>query len=74
MKKNILIVGGSSGLGLDLAKHYVQEGHTVCITGRHNPELPAATYIELNMTADVGQLTSDIDNVLAHFPSVNTLI
>ena len=52
MKKNILIVGGSSGLGHDLAKHYVQEGHVVFITGRHDPELSGATFIELTIDND----------------------
>lgn len=74
MKKNILIVGGSSGLGLDLAKHYVQEGHNVCVTGRHNPGLAGSTYIELNIDADSDHLISCMDNLIESFPKVNTLI
>ncbi|MFK8075697.1 MAG: SDR family NAD(P)-dependent oxidoreductase [Granulosicoccus sp.] len=74
MKKNILIVGGSSGLGLDLAKHYIQEGHTVCVTGRHDPQLANSTYIELNMTSDSLDLIGRIDYVVQRFPAVNTLI
>lgn len=74
MKKNILIVGGSSGLGLDLAKHYIQEGHTVCVTGRHDPQLANSTYIELNITSDSLSLSDRIDDVLEQFPAVNTLI
>lgn len=74
MKKNILIVGGSSGLGFDLAKHYIGEGHNVCITGRHDPELAGATYCELNIDDNSRNLTNGIDQVLAKFPVTNTLI
>ncbi|MFK7995535.1 MAG: SDR family NAD(P)-dependent oxidoreductase [Granulosicoccus sp.] len=74
MKKNILIVGGSSGLGLDLAKHYVSEGHNVCITGRHDPDLPGSTYLKLDIGSDNRKLAKNIDQVLAAFPAVNTLI
>ena len=74
MKKNILIIGGSSGLGLDLAKHYILEGHTVCITGRHDPKLASSIYFELDITADTTKLTGNIDKLLATFPAVNTLI
>jgi short-subunit dehydrogenase len=74
MKKNILIVGGTSGLGLELAKHYVSETHTVCITGRHDPQLDGARFIRLSMSADPGQLIQQIDAALTAFTPVNTLI
>lgn len=74
MKKNILIVGGTSGLGLDLAKHYVLDGHIVCITGRHDPGLAGSTYIELDIDGDSHNLTRSIDSLLEQFPTVNTLI
>ncbi|MGQ7844591.1 SDR family NAD(P)-dependent oxidoreductase [Granulosicoccus sp. 3-233] len=74
MKKNILIVGGSSGLGLDLARHYVREGHGVCLTGRHDPGLSGARYVELDIDADGAHLNRGIDQLLENFPVVNTLI
>lgn len=74
MKKNILIVGGSSGLGFDLAEHYIGEGHTVCITGRHDPMLAGATYCELNIDDNCRTLTNGIDQILTKFPAINTLI
>lgn len=61
-------------MGLDLAKHYVSDGHTVCITGRHNPELAGSTYTRFDIDSDSGQLPCRIDEVLAEFPKVNTLI
>ena len=39
MLKIFLIVGGSSGLGLELAKIYNALGHAVFITGRKDPEI-----------------------------------
>ena len=74
MKKNILIVGGSSGLGLELSKHYIEEGHSVCLTGRHDPDLAGAKYIEFNVDSDVSSLPKEIDAMLAQCPKLNTLI
>ena len=74
MKKKILVVGGSSGLGLDLAKHYIREGHTVCVTGRHDPDLKGAIYFELNIGENSVELANSIDKLLETFAEVNTLI
>lgn len=74
MKKNILIIGGTSGLGLELAKHYVDDGHTVCITGRKDPELPNTQFETLSIHADTDQLIVDIDHLLTQFGGINTLI
>lgn len=74
MKKNILIVGGTSGVGLKLAESYVRDGHNVCITGRQNPGLEGAAYQELRITEDATRLGSDIDRVFDGFDTVNTLI
>ena len=61
-------------MGLDLAKHYVKEGHTVFLTGRHDPELAGSTYTELAINSDNHDLTRSIDRVLEKIPKVNTLI
>lgn len=74
MKKNILIIGGTSGVGLELAQHYVTDGHTVCITGRRNPNLEGAQFEQLSISANAEQLSSDIDTVLTQFEGINTLI
>jgi NAD(P)-dependent dehydrogenase (short-subunit alcohol dehydrogenase family) len=74
LKKNILIVGGSSGVGKNLAKHYVKEGHTVCITGRKHPNLAGACFHPLKITENTSNLVRDIDQLRTDFPVVNTLI
>ncbi|NDB83972.1 MAG: SDR family NAD(P)-dependent oxidoreductase [Alphaproteobacteria bacterium] len=36
MKKNIWIIGASSGIGMELAKIYISQGHNVAISARTN--------------------------------------
>ena len=35
---NVLITGGTSGIGLELARHYVRCGHRVVVVGRRKPD------------------------------------
>jgi len=42
---NVIVVGGTSGIGLEVARHYTDEGHQVVITGRdptHAAEVASA--------------------------------
>ncbi len=74
MQKNILIVGGTSGVGLELARHYIAEGHRVCVTGRHDPGLPGAVYVHLPIGSSVEALASGIERLVGAFDGVHTLI
>jgi len=74
VRKNILIIGGTSGVGLELARRYTLDGHNVCITGRKNPNLQGVTYQELAIGRDPTRLAKDIDRVLHRFENVNTLV
>ena len=74
MKKNILIVGGTSGVGLELARHYINDGHQVCITGRKNPQLDNVQFEPLSISDNTDQLVKDIDALLNQFTGINTLI
>lgn len=74
MKKNILIVGGSSGIGLELARHYVDDGHRVCVVGRADPKLVGAQFHRLAITASTNSLSDGIDNLIFEFQDVHTLI
>jgi NAD(P)-dependent dehydrogenase (short-subunit alcohol dehydrogenase family) len=74
MKKKILIIGGTSGVGLELAKHYVGDGHTVCVTGRQNPDIERVQFQSLSIESDESRLALDLDRVVEGFRGVNTLI
>jgi len=74
LKKNILIVGGTSGVGLELARHYINDGHQVCITGRKNPQLDNVQFEPLSISDNTDQLVKDIDALLNQFTGINTLI
>ncbi|MEO8352198.1 MAG: SDR family oxidoreductase [Chthoniobacteraceae bacterium] len=58
--KIALITGGSSGLGLATAKHFVADGAYVFITGRRQPELDAAVQ---QLGSSVTGIRSDISNL-----------
>jgi NAD(P)-dependent dehydrogenase (short-subunit alcohol dehydrogenase family) len=74
MRKTILIVGGSSGIGLELARHYIANGHRVCITGRRDPNLPGALFFQLLIGASADVLIPAINELVAAFPGVQTLV
>ncbi len=74
MVKSILIVGGTSGLGLELAKIYSSLGHTVIIAGRKNPDLANVRYIPFSITSNLDETTKQIENLLSQIEKVNTLI
>ncbi|APG48225.1 SDR family NAD(P)-dependent oxidoreductase [Phaeobacter porticola] len=74
MKKNILIVGGSSGVGLNLARHYVGEGHGVSITGRIDPNCAGAQFHPLSITDDAGAMTCALDALVQQVGDVQTLV
>lgn len=74
MKKNILIVGGSSGVGFELARRYVEEGHRVCVAGWTDPKLPGAQFCRLAITASTDSLSQGVDNVITAFQDVHTLV
>jgi uncharacterized oxidoreductase len=79
-KRTILITGGTSGIGLELAGRLLQRGNTVVVTGRDRARLDAAK--ELLPTLHI--LQSDVsdpeairalhDEVIRQFPSLDTLI
>ena len=74
MKKNILIVGGTSGVGKELATHYIQDGHNVCVTGRKDRKLAGALFQEFSIAGNSALLGADMDRILENFADVNTLI
>ena len=66
--KIALVTGGNSGIGLATAKHFVQEGAYVFITGRRERELAAAVKeIGRNVTGVQGDVSklADLDRLFA---------
>lgn len=78
--QTILITGGSSGIGRELARQLVGRGNTVVITGR-NPDRLAETVRDIPgvhaFQSDLGDSSAIrrlYDEVIARFPRLNVLI
>jgi 3-oxoacyl-[acyl-carrier protein] reductase len=62
---NYLIIGGSSGIGLQLVKNLLNDGHTVYAASRQKRHLPAeAKFLELDILGDVSILKTEIPEEL----------
>ena len=78
--RTILITGGTSGIGLELAKQLLRRGNTVLITGRDPARLEAAAtvlpgaHVFRSDVSDPAAITELHDSVLARFPALDTLI
>ena len=76
----VLITGGSSGIGLEIAKQFLNRNNTVIITGRNEQKLQKAKEQLKGVTA----IQSDVSNpddikmlhqrMVADFPDLNVLI
>ncbi|MGF1739745.1 SDR family NAD(P)-dependent oxidoreductase [Vibrio profundum] len=61
---NIIIIGGTSGIGFSLAQHYLDTGHTVTVCGRDLSKIPeTSAYLQLNQI----QLDVTIQSELSAF-------
>ena len=79
-RKTILITGGTSGIGLELAKQLLERGNAVLVTGRDPEKLDAAK----KTLPGVHVFQSDVsrpeaiaalhDRVLAQFPALDVLV
>jgi len=62
---NYLIIGGSSGIGLQLVNNLLNEGHTIYAASRQKKDLPAAAnFIELDVLGDVSILKTALPDEL----------
>ena len=55
-----IIIGGSSGMGLETAKKIISNDYTIHITGRDTEKLEKAILALKNMGADVEASTVDL--------------
>jgi uncharacterized oxidoreductase len=79
-KRTVLITGGSSGIGLELAKQLLERDNVVIITGRDQAKLDAATralprvHTFRSDVSDPEAIAALHDRVIARFPALDTLI
>ncbi len=78
--RTVLITGGTSGIGLELAKQLLHSGNVVIVTGRDQEKLDAAKRSLPGVhgfnsdVSDPGAIAALYDSVLAQFPALDTLV
>src|SRR6202162_5039146 len=79
-KRTVLITGGTSGIGLELAKQLLERGNTVIVTGSDQEKLDAAkralpeVHIFKSDVSNPTAIAALHDRVLAQFPALDTLV
>jgi len=71
-KQNALIVGGSSGLGLELAV-MLSATHNVIVTGRRDPKSEKVDFRLLDLSAG-NRLADGLDGFVAKLPRIDLLV
>ncbi len=70
-----LIVGGTSGLGLEIGSLLCAQGVAVYATGRSLKALPGGMQVvPLNITDDVAKLLEDLDHLVSVVPHLDLVI
>jgi uncharacterized oxidoreductase len=79
-KRTVLITGGTSGIGLELARQLLRRGNTVIVTGRDQGrldavmrELPGLQAFKSDVS-DQAAIAALHESVLAAFPALDTLV
>lgn len=69
---NVLIVGGSSGLGLAMAKQFADGGNKVIVTGLKGPDAGYVQSHEFDLSAP--DLSQRISGFVKTLPEINTMV
>lgn len=79
--KVALITGGGTGIGLDMAKCFVQSGATVIITGRREEvlkeavaEIGSSSHYVVNDVSDLSQTKTLVEIIIAKFGKIDVLV
>ncbi|HZI88820.1 MAG TPA: SDR family NAD(P)-dependent oxidoreductase [Candidatus Polarisedimenticolia bacterium] len=76
----VLITGGASGIGFELARRFLQEGSTVIVCGRRKDRLEAASKAHPTLNTMVVDLSKErqrarlADWAMSEFPRLNVLV
>lgn len=74
-KSCVLVIGGTSGLGAELAQRYVQCGeHQVVVTGRADRNQAGVIFRRLSIDSNHAYMHSQMTTLLCDIPSVHALI
>ena len=79
-KKTVLITGGTSGIGLELARQLLDRGNTVIVTGRDPDKLATAARTLPNLhtvrsdVSDPGAVASLHADLISRFPALDVLV
>jgi uncharacterized oxidoreductase len=71
--RTVVIVGGTSGIGLGLARRFAKAGSTVIVGGRHTASASDLETVEIDVT-DADSVRRARDIVLANHPDLDVLI
>jgi NAD(P)-dependent dehydrogenase (short-subunit alcohol dehydrogenase family) len=72
MKKNILITGCSSGLGLALTNYYLQKGFKVYGISRNKPEIQNQNFIHISFDlSQISDIKTSLTNILKEIKNLD---
>jgi uncharacterized oxidoreductase len=71
--KTILVVGGTSGLGLELARAFATAGSTVAVAGRRRVDEPGIASLTVDVTSPTS-IEALRDEALAAYPELDTVV
>jgi short-subunit dehydrogenase involved in D-alanine esterification of teichoic acids len=71
--RTVFIVGGTSGIGLGLARRFAAAGSTVVVGGRRTAPIEGLELVEIDVT-DADSVARARDAVLARHPDLDTVV